>query len=374
MFPEEEGEARFPPFPPVPPDEGEEGAGKSEKPEECAGMSEKPVEAVGVRRRIKLKPQSSEKINRTGEEESPKELNEEGEVGLTGPWAKLQRVIDEIGSLSADPPSTTEAAQAARSTIEIAKNKLQSATEGVAKTLDPEGYISEHVCSTMEIAKASFETAHASVAKVVAEGQKPFEDYIAEQMAQREKFYEVVRNENLTDTVISRRSSHSIPFNITKGSTLFWEFRVKECDLGFAVKRRVQGMGGSIETEVVPLHRFEAGSTYQGQWEAEEDCNVFLFWDNSYSFLRSKMLAMKAQVVTLSDKKKEESSPQLVDFEVEHGDEERELEQVDQLQLALSTKALDLDNDAQTAEKEEDGALSHPNQLGQRDESAALLA
>ncbi|CAM9526359.1 unnamed protein product, partial [Ectocarpus sp. 4 AP-2014] len=87
---------------------------------------------------------------------------------------------------------------------------------------------------------------------------------------------------------------------VAPGCCLCWEFRVKDYDLGFALRRRFQGMGGSTEEDIFEFKRYSSGETFQGRWTADSDSNapavVIMVWDNSYSCLRPKTLAYKAQV------------------------------------------------------------------------------
>merc|ERR1712176_1578721 len=68
-------------------------------------------------------------------------------------------------------------------------------------------------------------------------------------------------------------------------------FRVKDNDIGFGVRMRVQEWGGSREDEVLAVERYDSADTISGSWVADEDRTMVLVFDNRYSKLRSKTVA-----------------------------------------------------------------------------------
>jgi hypothetical protein len=66
---------------------------------------------------------------------------------------------------------------------------------------------------------------------------------------------------------------------------------VKEHDIGFGVRMRVQEWGGSREDEVLAVERYDSADTISGSWVADEDRTMVLVFDNRYSKLRSKTVA-----------------------------------------------------------------------------------
>ena len=48
---------------------------------------------------------------------------------------------------------------------------------------------------------------------------------------------------------VPARTEHTCAYHVSKGSTLRWTFRVKDHDIGFAVRMRVQVWGGAQEEE-----------------------------------------------------------------------------------------------------------------------------
>lgn len=90
---------------------------------------------------------------------------------------------------------------------------------------------------------------------------------------------------------VPARKEHTCVYLVTKGSTLRWTFRVKERDLGFGVRMRIQEFGGAREEEVLPVERYDDSETVSGSWVADEDRQMVLVFDNSYSKMRSKTVA-----------------------------------------------------------------------------------
>jgi len=66
---------------------------------------------------------------------------------------------------------------------------------------------------------------------------------------------------------------------------------VKDNDIGFGVRMRVQEWGGSREEEVLAVERYDCEDTISGSWVADEDRTMILAFDNRYSRLRSKTVA-----------------------------------------------------------------------------------
>lgn len=100
-----------------------------------------------------------------------------------------------------------------------------------------------------------------------------------------------IKVQGAEETDIPARREHTCVFHVTKGSTLRWTFRVKEHDIGFGVRMRVQEWGGSREEEVLPVERYDSTDTVSGSWVADENRSMVLVFDNRYSKLRSKTVA-----------------------------------------------------------------------------------
>merc|ERR1712186_61720 len=90
---------------------------------------------------------------------------------------------------------------------------------------------------------------------------------------------------------VPARTEHTSAYHVSKGSTLRWTFRVKEHDIGFGVRMRVQQWGGARADEVLAVERYDSADTISGSWVADEDRTMVLAFDNRYSRLRSKTVA-----------------------------------------------------------------------------------
>ena len=103
-------------------------------------------------------------------------------------------------------------------------------------------------------------------------------------------------NKNGEEVIIPARQEHTTTFFVGAGGLLTWRFRVATHDVGFALRLRVQGDGGSSEVDVFGLQRYGAGVTVHGEWSPSTDANLVVVWDNSYSYLREKRVAFCSRV------------------------------------------------------------------------------
>merc|ERR1712203_960809 len=110
-------------------------------------------------------------------------------------------------------------------------------------------------------------------------------------IAAREEQWKDIKVQGAEELSVPARTEHTSAYHVSKGSTLRWTFRVKEHDIGFGVRMRVQQWGGSREDEVLAVERYDAADTISGSWVADEDRTMVLAFDNRYSKLRSKTVA-----------------------------------------------------------------------------------
>ena len=92
----------------------------------------------------------------------------------------------------------------------------------------------------------------------------------------------------------SHLATHTVPFRAKAGQTISWEFHLWEKDVGFKVLLRTMEDGGSAETEVVAFSKVEGSN--RGCYTTDRDGMIVLVWDNSYSWMRGKAVAYKAEV------------------------------------------------------------------------------
>jgi len=110
-------------------------------------------------------------------------------------------------------------------------------------------------------------------------------------MAAREEQWKGIKVQGAEEISVPARTEHTSAFHVARGSTLRWTFRVKDYDIGFGVRVRVQQWGGSKEEEVLAVERYDSVDTVSGSWVADEDRTMVLAFDNRYSKLRSKTVA-----------------------------------------------------------------------------------
>jgi len=112
-----------------------------------------------------------------------------------------------------------------------------------------------------------------------------------ETLSVKEEQWKDMKNLKAEETTIPARTEHTTVYHVQAGSTLRWTFRVKDYDIGFGVRMRVQEWGGSREDSVLDVERFDCNDTISGSWVADEDRTMVLVFDNRYSKLRSKTVA-----------------------------------------------------------------------------------
>jgi len=110
-------------------------------------------------------------------------------------------------------------------------------------------------------------------------------------MAAREEQWRGIKVQGAEEISVPARTEHTSAFHVGRGCTLRWTFRVKDYDVGFGVRVRVQEWGGSKEEEVLAVERYDSVDTVSGSWVADEDRTMVLAFDNRYSKLRSKTVA-----------------------------------------------------------------------------------
>jgi hypothetical protein len=110
-------------------------------------------------------------------------------------------------------------------------------------------------------------------------------------IAAREEQWKGIKIQGAEEIAVPARTEHTCCYHVSKGSTLRWTFRVKEHDIGFGVRMRVQEWGGSREDEVLAVERYDSSDTISGSWVADEDRTIVLVFDNRYSKLRAKTVA-----------------------------------------------------------------------------------
>jgi len=115
-----------------------------------------------------------------------------------------------------------------------------------------------------------------------------------EVIANQEAFLSMLQSQQGIHLTVPARSEHEEIKFIPKGSSLCWEFILENYDIGFAVFQIEQDENQPTQRrQVIAKEIYEAGEKIQGKWEASEDSTVILIWDNTYSTLRKKDIAVR---------------------------------------------------------------------------------
>jgi len=158
--------------------------------------------------------------------------------------------------------------------VEYAKEKTAGAREGLGKV--------------WESGRGSIQRVRSNLADVRA-WKGSARDTL--DIAAREEQWKGIKIQGAEELTVPARTEHTCCYHVSRGSTLRWTFRVKDNDIGFGVRMRVQEWGGSREDEVLATDRYDSSDTISGSWVADEDRTMVLVFDNKYSKLRSKTVA-----------------------------------------------------------------------------------
>jgi len=175
--------------------------------------------------------------------------------------------------------------------IEVAKETAKVVSEKTAQGLE---VAKERTKAMRQSAGAVWQQGRGSISKVRANVSAIAWKGSARDtldIAARDEMWKNIRVQGAEELVVPARTEHTSAYHVSKGSTLRWTFRVKEHDVGFGVRMRVQEWGGSREDEVLVVERYDCADTISGSWVADEDRTIILAFDNRYSRLRSKTVA-----------------------------------------------------------------------------------
>lgn len=175
--------------------------------------------------------------------------------------------------------------------VEFAKEKAQVAAEktklAAEAVKEKTKGLREGAGSVWQKGRGSIQRARAKVSNVQWKGSA--RDTL--DIAAREEQWKGIKVQGAEELAVPARTEHTCCYHVSKGSTLRWTFRVKEHDIGFGLRMRVQEWGGSREDEVLPIERYDSEDTISGSWVADEDRTMVLVFDNRYSKLRGKTVA-----------------------------------------------------------------------------------
>lgn len=175
--------------------------------------------------------------------------------------------------------------------IEYAKGTAKAVTEKTQQGLE---FAKEKTRAVREGAGTAWEKGRGSIQRARAEvGKIAWRGSAREtlDMAAREEQWKGIKVQGAEEISVPPRTEHTSSFHVSRGSTLRWTFRVKDYDIGFGVRMRVQEWGGSKEEEVLAVEKYDSADTVSGSWVADENRTIVLSFDNRYSRLRSKTVA-----------------------------------------------------------------------------------
>jgi len=166
-------------------------------------------------------------------------------------------------------------AEKTKESVEFAKEKARGMREGAA--------------SVWQSGRGSIQRVRANVSNMAWKGSA--RDTLDIDNLAREEQWKSIKVQGAEELAVPARTEHTCCYIVSKGSTLRWTFRVKDYDIGFGVRMRVQEWGGSREEEVLAVEKYDSTDTISGSWVADEDRTMVLVFDNKYSKLRSKTVA-----------------------------------------------------------------------------------
>lgn len=87
---------------------------------------------------------------------------------------------------------------------------------------------------------------------------------------------------------IERRESRKLPFSVSRGDKIRWQFTVSRYNVSFSVLKREMSDGGAIEVEVVKKSTVDSTREHRGEWTATGPTTLILVFDNTFSLMRAK--------------------------------------------------------------------------------------
>jgi len=201
--------------------------------------------------------------------------NKATEISESESFQKSVEYAKEKGTAAAAKASEVKdsAVEKSKQGLEFAKEKTKGLQEGAGKV--------------WESGRGNILRVKASVSNLSWQGSA--RDTL--DIAAREEQWKGIKIQGAEELTVPARTEHTCCYHVSKGSTLRWTFRVKEHDIGFGVRMRVQEWGGSREDEVLAVDRYDSTDTISGSWVADEDRTMVLVFENKYSKLRSKTVA-----------------------------------------------------------------------------------
>jgi hypothetical protein len=182
------------------------------------------------------------------------------------------------------------------STSSLQKYSAQVAT--ATRTAAESAYhtVSVQSSAMYNTAKSTLDNLEAKLGDLEAKLHSPAENLT--RLADGLAYDNLVQEEGAIELSIPPTAVHSQMSVVPHNCTIQWKFCIKSKDLGFAVRRRVQEMGGAVEEDIHELQRYQAGEMVTGDWKADDgkDHALVFVWDNKHSRIRPKTFVYKVRV------------------------------------------------------------------------------
>jgi ElaB/YqjD/DUF883 family membrane-anchored ribosome-binding protein len=202
----------------------------------------------------------------------------------------LQRTKDlaESERVQSMRQKAVEVIQNVQETTKVVSEKVTERTQqGVEYAKDTSNRVRQGATTVWEQGRGQIQKARSNVSTLAWKGSA----HQTLNMAEREEQWKGIKIRGAEEIVVPARTEHTSVYHVQKGTTLRWTFRVKDNDIGFGTRVRVQAWGGSKEEEVLAVERYDSADTISGSWVADEERTMVLVFDNTYSRLRSKTIA-----------------------------------------------------------------------------------
>ena len=116
---------------------------------------------------------------------------------------------------------------------------------------------------------------------------------------------------------VGPRAVVKLPYVVQGNDVLRWEFCVRAHDVRFSVSERRMASGGAVEVGLLPSATFAAGSKFGGAWTAKDHTTLLLVFDNAYSLVTAKDVAVAVSVRSATYRPAEESLSAMAEYRKE---------------------------------------------------------
>merc|ERR1712178_637214 len=140
---------------------------------------------------------------------------------------------------------------------EVRENVTEKTKQGLEFAKEKTKGLREGAGTVWESGRGSIQRVRSNVSNLAWKGSA--RDTL--DIAAREEQWKGIKVQGAEEITVPARTEHTCCYHVSKGSTLRWIFRVKDNDIGFGVRMRVQQWGGSKEEEVLATERYDSSDT-----------------------------------------------------------------------------------------------------------------